>query len=232
VILSDVTGGAAHDVGSGPSVFDPTTVADASAALERWAPELLAAFAPRLVESRKPAFPLRARWSICADPAALAAAVAAALGRAGLSARALPADSGDAGDVASRRLEQARRLAPGEAVVMPCEPTLALPPQRGLGGRAGHVALRCALDLPPDVVLLCGASDGVDGNGGTGGAIITRDDAERLGRDAVLASLAAFDDAEAHRTMGTALPGTPTGNNLTDVHVLARAPTIAPAGGA
>lgn len=65
-ILGDVPGAAAHDVGSGPTVFDPTTLDDARAALARWAPSRFEAFEPHLDESQKPAFPLRARWHFLA----------------------------------------------------------------------------------------------------------------------------------------------------------------------
>lgn len=65
-IVSDVPGTAAHDIGSGPTVFDPTTLDDARAALARWAPSRLEAFGPHLDESQKPAFPLRARWHFLA----------------------------------------------------------------------------------------------------------------------------------------------------------------------
>jgi hydroxypyruvate reductase len=61
-ILSDAVGAAAHDIGSGPTVFDPTTLDEARAALARWAPSRLKAIEPHLEESQKPAFPLRARW--------------------------------------------------------------------------------------------------------------------------------------------------------------------------
>ena len=107
-------------------------------------------------------------------------------------------------------------------MVIPCEPTLAVPAQRGRGGRAGWIALSAMRGLPPDVALLCGASDGLDGSSGTAGAAVTL--AAANGHEAAIdAALAAYDDATAHALLGTALPGGPTGTNLTDVHALARA---------
>lgn len=230
LIVSDVIGGLPHDIGSGPTVPDPTSVDEAREALLRWAPQL-DRLAPWLSESLKadPASPRSAasapdllQHRMLADPDTLAAAVSAALGRRGWSARAAPAEAGPAPAIAALRVTQARALAPGEALVIACEPTVALPARRGLGGRAGWIALSALPALPPDVALLCAASDGVDGSSGSAGAVVTGGDAERAPQGAIAAALAAFDDAPLHRALGTALPGGPTGHNLTDVHVLAR----------
>jgi glycerate 2-kinase len=240
LIVSDVIGGAPHDIGSGPTVFDPTTVSDAIAVLRRWSPDLasptlLGERAHALTESLKPAAARaaedlaappapRIRARILADPDALARAVASSLNHSGVfRARALPPEQGDALDLARRRVGLARRLAPGEAVVIPCEPTLALPKQRGRGGRAGFIALASMRDLPDGVLLLCAATDGVDGSSGAAGALVARSHASALNDAAIDAALAAFDDARIHQTLGTHIEGGPTGHNLTDLHILARA---------
>jgi hydroxypyruvate reductase len=227
LIVSDVIGGAAHDVGSGPTVTDPTTVDDARAILARapLSPDLRARAVALLSESLEPgAEPIRLRATILASPETLAQALSTEIARrAGLDSEVAPAEQGAASDVVRRRVEAAHRLAPGAALVIPCEPTLALAADRGRGGRAGWVALAAMRDLPPDVVLLCAASDGVDGSSGHAGAIVTRGDAERVAPVVVERALARFDDAPIHAELGTALPGGPTGTNLTDVHVVARA---------
>lgn len=226
LLVSDVIDGAPHDIGSGPTVADPTSVADAAAALRRWlGAEPAAAIEPLLSPSlspEKPGHRLRAR--VLADPPALARAVADRLARdAGLSTTVCPPEQGDAAAIVRRRVEAARALAPGEAVVIPCEPTLALPPRRGRGGRAGWIALAAARELPDDVALLCGASDGADGSSGAAGAIVSRAAIRQLDERAIDEALAAFDDAAAHAAAGTAIVTGPTGTNLTDVHVIARA---------
>lgn len=229
LLVSDVIGGAPHDIGSGPTAIDPTTIADAARVLRERAPALALA-SPELLshlsESLKPGLGApRTRTSILADPDILARTVAALLtARAGLRARALPADQGDAAAIAERRVELACHLAPGEAVVVPCEPTLALPTSRGRGGRAGWVALAAMRALPADVVLLCAATDGVDGSGGTAGAAVTQGDAASAGGPTIDEALAAFNDAPLHQALGTSLPGGATGHNLTDIHVAARLP--------
>jgi hydroxypyruvate reductase len=217
LVISDVIGGAVHDVGSGPTVADPTTVGEARAVLERAGLAVPAA----LCESLKPGEAVRARARLVADPAALGRAVAAELALRGLRASVDPAEEGEARAVVASRLARARTLAPGEAVVIPCEPTIALPSARGRGGRAGWIALAAMRDLPDDVALLCAASDGVDGSSQAGGALVARDDARRLDPAVIDAALAGFDDASAHRALGTHLASV-TGHNLADVHVLAR----------
>ncbi len=236
LILSDVIGGEAHDVGSGPTVPDPTTIDDARAVLTRYAPEF--ASAAFLDESLKPTTPVtileaatevpagvRLRARILVDPGSLAAAVRERLEFAGLHAAIEGPDEGAAAAVVERRIARAATLAPGEAVVIACEPTLHLPAQRGRGGRAGWIALAAMRRLPDDVALLCAASDGVDGSSGAGGALVTRSAADGVSSEAVDQALADFDDARIHEALGTHLGGGPTGHNLADVHVLARAVT-------
>ncbi len=225
LLVSDVIGGYPHDVGSGLTVPDPTTVAEARAVLQRAG----LAVPGGLGESLKPGEPgMRTRARVLADPPALARAVAEELARRGLLAVADAPDDGDARAVVERRLARAATLAPGEAAVIACEPTLALPPspkERGSGGRAGWVALAALRRLPRDVALLCAASDGVDGTSGAGGALVTGADADRIDPAAIDDALAGFDDAVVHRALGTHLPGGPTGHNLSDLHVVARLPS-------
>jgi hydroxypyruvate reductase len=217
LLLSDVIDGQPHDVGSGPSVPDPTTLEEARAVLAR-----VGLQEPRgMSESVKPGA-FRARARILADPPALARAVAGALARRGLRVVVDPPDEGDVTAVAARRVARAATLAPGEAAVVACEPTLRLPSVRGRGGRAGWVALAAMGDLPSDTALLCAASDGVDGSSGSGGALVMGEDAERAGAGVVAAALSGLDDAAVHAAIGTHVPGGATGHNLADVHVMAR----------
>ncbi|WP_437300013.1 DUF4147 domain-containing protein [Sorangium sp. So ce426] len=222
LLMSDVVGGLPHDVGSGPTVPDPTRVDEALAALDRWAPRF-ARLAPAFSESLKPADARRLEARVLADPDELAERVAAALAdRAGLRATAAPAEDGDARAIVERRLALARTLAPGEAAVIPCEPTLALSAHRGAGGRAGWIALAALRGLPPDVALLCAASDGVDGSSGAAGAAVARAAAAAMDERTIDSALARFDDAVVHRALGTRVETGPTGHNLTDLHIVAR----------
>lgn len=218
LIASDVIGGAPHDIGSGPSVPDPTTIGEARAILAGAGIDA----ADALDESPKPGdLPVNSA-RIIVDPPALGRALADALSARGLDATVDAAEEGDAESMVNRRLQRASRLAPGQAVVIPCEPTLTLPARRGRGGRAGWAALRAMARLPADVALLCAATDGVDGSSGAAGAIVTRARAEQVSAAAIEEALSGFDDASMHRALGTHVGGGPRDHNLTDVHVIAR----------
>lgn len=219
--VSDVIDGAAHDIGSGPTVPDPTSLDEARAVLRRHAPAWVDRFP--LAESLKPDASPRWRARVIAGPELFADRLCDQLKRAGVAAaRVIAPEEGDAELIAARRVEQARALAPGEAIVIPCEPTLRLPAQHGRGGRAGWIALRVLADLPDGVALLCGATDGTDGSSGSGGAVVSS--ARRSDGDpaVIAAALAAFDDGPLHAALGTRIEGRATGVNFADVHVLAR----------
>ena len=222
LLLSDVVGGAPWDLGSGPSTADPTRVEEARAALQTFAPTFAAEAACWLDESLKPGERADPAPRTLADPDALAHAVASRLRARGLDATALPGERGPVEAIAAARANAARSLPAGCAIVIPCEPTVALPATRGRGGRAGRTALIAAAALPEGVALLCAATDGVDGSSGAAGALVTRAALDAVPRALVDAAIAAYDDAPLHRRLGTAVDLGPTGTNLTDVHVLAR----------
>lgn len=238
LLLCDVLGGEPHDIGSGPTVFDPSTLEDAAEILRRASgAEVFSRAIAALSESLKPGTVLsreneaepplapRIRAKILANPEMLADAVAQRLNtKAGLAARVQMDGLQEASALAQARLALARQLSAGEAVVIPCEPTLKLPKQRGRGGRAAWVALFAMAHLPKDVVLLCGASDGVDGSSGHGGAMVCADDAAGIAQETIEQALRSFDDAALHEKLGTNIGSGPSGHNLADLHILARLP--------
>jgi glycerate 2-kinase len=219
LLASDVIRGGAHDVGSGPSVADPTTCADARAILERHLhlhPRLRETLAPR--DARAP----HRRARIVASPLTMARALASELERAGLRVRVLAAATRDIARFASEYARWAHSLAAGEAIVRAAEPTVSVNVSRpGRGGRSSHLAAMVARSLPRDVAFLAGATDGVDGSSRAAGAVV---DARFMdvGVTKVERALATFDTATLHERSGTAIVTGPTGHNLADVHVLAR----------
>ncbi|MEO6420653.1 MAG: DUF4147 domain-containing protein [Polyangiaceae bacterium] len=220
-LVSDVIDGAAHDVGSGPALPDPTTVEDARKILWRYAP---AHGTMPLVESLKTTEPAgRGIVKTLVSPGDFASATASRLDVNGLRVRVLPPSIASVAMLVAEYTLLAKSLAPGEVVVRSAEPALSVDVGNpGRGGRAGHLAALVARHLPPDVVFLAGASDGVDGSSDASGAVVDADFVATVGpRYAAL--VAAFDTATAHELAGTALPGGPTGLNLADVHILARA---------
>jgi hydroxypyruvate reductase len=219
-----VIDGAPHDIASGPTVSDPTTLAEAREALSQWIPDRVASIAPHMTESLKagPGSPrLRARE--IAGPSGLSHAIGRHLGDCGYRVFIDPPETGDVASTAARRIARAASLAPGDAVIVASEPTISLPRDRGRGGRAGRVALLALRELPSDVGLLCAASDGADGSSEHAGAVVFRSSQAATSDTLLDRALAAFDDASAHEAMGTSFD-LPAGNNLTDVHVIARAP--------
>ena len=211
VLVSDVLFGRPEDVGSGPSVPDPTTVADARRILARYG---ITGEWP-LVETAKPEDVIPTPVDVVLEPAHLARALAEALAVEGYVARVLPPSTAPVAELADAYAALAGALRPGEAVVRVAEPTLKVEGE-GHGGRCSHLAAILAGHLPPGVTFLAAASDGVDGKSGTGGAIVSGP------LDGAEDALARFDTGPLHRRHGTALPEHPTGMNLADAHALVR----------
>jgi hydroxypyruvate reductase len=219
LLASDVIDGGLEDIGSGPTVPDPTTAADAHAVLWRRTP---AHAGIPLVETWKGGDATRWRAQIVLDPDGLAAAMAQKLTALGFRVRELRASRAAAAQLVAEYTHPATTLAPGEAIVRAAEPALAVDHAAGHGGRAGHLAALVARHLPPNVTFLAGASDGVDGSSGTAGAVVDVSAIAKAGAERWSDALARFDTGPLHLGLGTAIPGGPTGLNLCDVHVLAR----------
>ncbi|MBK8255949.1 MAG: glycerate kinase [Polyangiaceae bacterium] len=217
--VSDVIGGGLHDIGSGPSVADPTTLEQAREVLDRFAPAHRDA---ELSESVKPNAGVRWRARLVAGPEQFGAHLRDLLMAKGFQCRLLQAEEGDAAATARRRAEQAAALERGEALVIPCEPTLHVAENAGRGGRAGWIALCTLMSLPDDAAVLCGATDGCDGSSGSAGACVGGALKKAVSDTQVSDALAAFNDAEVHEALGTSIAGRSTGLNFADVHIVAR----------
>jgi glycerate 2-kinase len=121
---------------------------------------------------------------------------------------------------AERLAEAARKLKPGEVLVAGGEPTVAHH-GNGKGGRCCELAARFALQQVSDVEALFGSSDGVDGNSGVAGAIIPANAA--VDRHRIESQLADSNSLAVVEMYGQAIMIPPTGNNLRDLVLLARA---------
>lgn len=219
LVASDVIGGHPSDVGSGPSVPDASRVADARAILRRHAPPYAAL---PLVSTAAPR--ARGHAVVLVSPEELARHTRDVLGATGMSARVLPRSQAPVVALARRYGRLAHELRPGDAVVRAAEPSLVVPPRAGQGGRATHLAALVAPELPPGVLFLALATDGIDGASRTSGAVVDASFARRAGAEELARAIADFDTGPLHRRLGTALPSAPSGHNLTDLHVLWRAP--------
>jgi hydroxypyruvate reductase len=216
LVASDVIGGTASDVGSGPSTSDTSTLAAARRILRRHTPRF--ATLPLVRTGEAP----NARARIVASPEELARAMAVELRARGLRVRVLAPSQAPVEELAREYVALARKLAPGSAIVRAAEPSVIVRAGvgrgGGRGGRSTHLAALVGASLPDGAMFLAAATDGVDGTSGTGGAIVDA----RFARVASLLSraLERYDTGPLHLALGSALPARPTGHNLADVHVL------------
>ncbi len=219
LVFSDVGRGGPWDVASGPSIGDPTSTRDARRVLARHAPRFARLPLSRSIPPGDPCLgACQAR--LLAGPATFAAHVGREMTQRGVLVHVRRFVDGDVEDLAAAMIRAAARLPPRTAIVRPAEPALVVPPGAGSGGRSTHLASLVGPRLPPGVAFLAGATDGVDGASGTGGAVVEGGDLLQ-GRD-VASYVRAFDTGALHVRMGTALPCRPTGLNFADVHVLVR----------
>jgi hydroxypyruvate reductase len=222
-LASDVIGGGPHDVGSGPTVPDPTTAAEARAILLHRARRFRRA---PMRETLKPGDPEASLQKVrtIAAPDDLALSAAEALRSRGYNPRILPSMTRDVEAMAAEYRRIASELAPGEAVVRAAEPLVSLAHgKHGRGGRSTHLAVLLAHTIPIDVAFLAAASDGVDGSSGLAGGIVDSEFASTVDEARCNEALEHFDTAKLLEQAGTAIPGGATELNLADVHILARA---------
>ncbi|MGZ5204175.1 MAG: glycerate kinase type-2 family protein [Caldimonas sp.] len=192
LLVSDVPGDSPATIGSGPTVADPTSCADALAVLDRYAIPISAEIRSRLVrgelETPKPgdaAFAGHAVHLIATPQRSLeaAAAVARALG---IDAHILGDEiEGESREVAKVHAALARQVARrGQPFGRPCvvlsggETTVTVRPgQPGRGGRASEFLLGCAIALngEPRVHVLAADTDGIDGSEDNAGAFVGPD---------------------------------------------------------
>ncbi len=261
LVASDVIGDDLAAVGSGPTVPDPTTFAEARdivAAAMDWASvpasvraHLDAGCAGQRAETPRTARP-GDRAVLVTGTAALveAARDACARGSEGHvhgsldvidgGARAL---AGDVADVADRLARQAHAMevaAANRGGARACwvgggEATIALPPQPGVGGRAQHIALLVARAIAGThhVSVLVAGSDGIDGNSPAAGAIVDGHswDAMRAAGCDPEAALARCDAFPVLDAIGATVRTGPTGVNHADLALIAAGTGPAPAPG-
>lgn len=195
LLISDVPGDDPQVIGSGPTVPDASTCADALAILARYGIAIPAAARAGLesgdFETPKPGDPLFAGHCVqmIATPQASLEAAAALARRHGLAAHILSdAIEGESRDVGKVHAALARAVARrGQPFQAPCvilsggETTVtvrARPGQAsGRGGRASEFLLGCAIALQGQagVWALSADTDGIDGSEGNAGAVLTPD---------------------------------------------------------
>ena len=191
LLISDVPGDAPEVIGSGPTVPDPTTCADALAILERYAIAIPAAARAGLesgaFETPKPGDRVFEGNSVhlIATPLQALEAAAALARRNGLAVHVLSDEmEGESREVGKVHAALGRHVARHAApFARPCvilsggETTVTLKGEGGRGGRATEFLLGAAIALQgqENVWLLAADTDGIDGVEDNAGAIVTPD---------------------------------------------------------
>ena len=189
LLISDVPGDAPQVIGSGPTVPDSTTCADALTILARYGIEVPAAARAGLesgaLETPKPGDALFAGHAVhmIATPQQSLEAAAALAREAGIGVHLLSDEmEGESREVGKVHAALARNIARrGQPFAKPCvvisggETTVTVKSKGGRGGRATEFLLGCAIALQgePGVHVLAGDTDGIDGVEDNAGAIVT-----------------------------------------------------------
>ena len=239
LILSDVIGDDLDVIGSGPTVPDRSTFADAKAIFEIYGIwEAAPAGVRRRIDSHAAETPKPGNKIFDRVQNLIVGSNRLAVDAAAREARALGFHTlvlstlleGEAREVARVHAAIAREIrATGRPVRPPAcvlsggETTVTIR-GKGLGGRNQEFALAAALDISglEDAVILSAGTDGTDGPTDAAGAIVdgtTISRAEALGLDAA-SHLSNNDSYHFFERLGDLIKTGPTGTNVADVQVI------------
>jgi hydroxypyruvate reductase len=237
IAISDVPGDDPAVIGSGPTVPDPTTLADARAIVARYRLDLpdvvKAALADPVNESPKPGDPafVATSFALAARPADAFRAAEHAVRGAGYECLTLGSDlEGEARAVAAEHARRAREIAQQKrrvVILSGGELTVTLR-GKGRGGpnQEYALALAIALEGAPGIAALAADTDGTDGGAGrledpTGARIdhTTLARARALGLDPA-AFLADNNSTEFFLKLGDLLATGPTFTNVNDFRAI------------
>jgi hydroxypyruvate reductase len=237
IAISDVPGDDPSAIGSGPTVPDPTTLADARAIVAKYKLDLPASVTAALVdannESPKPDDPAFAgsQFALAARPADALRAAEAAVRAAGYECMSLGANvEGEACEVAAAHAKLARELrAQGKRAVIVSGGELTVTIRgKGRGGPNQEYALALAIQLAgmAAVAALAGDTDGTDGGAGAAndpaGALLDGETVARakaLGLDPA-AFLADNNSTGFFTALGDLLMPGPTFTNVNDFRAI------------
>ena len=230
LLISDVPGDDPAVIGSGPTVPDPTTFADALAVLRKYGIAEPAALVRHLErgaeETPKQGDPrlAEAETRMVATPAMALAAAAETARDAGYEPVILgDALEGEAHVLARGHAALARDAAPGTVLLSGGEATVTVTGAGRGGPNAEYaLALALALDGAPGVFATACDTDGIDGTEDNAGALVTPDTlarAREAGEDAA-ARLAANDAYGFFARLGDLVMTGPTLTNVNDFRAI------------
>lgn len=239
LVVSDVPGDDLAVIGSGPTVADPSTFADALAVVDargigaRVHHHLTRGAAGRLEETPKPrsraarACPtLLVAGNVTAQAGVVAWARAHGIERVVRMRRPVVGDSAAAARLLARTIRRARTHARGPhptVIVAGGETIVRLDADSGRGGRNQELATAAAAELAgePGWAILCAGTDGIDGPTRAAGAFAdgaTAARARRAGRS--LADVLRRHDVHPCLTaLGDLFAPGPTGTNVADLTI-------------
>ena len=231
--ISDVPGDDPAVIGSGPTVADPTSHAEARAVLARFAivpPAAVTAHLARAAdETPKPGDPrlARAEYRLIATPAQALRAAAALATAAGYSVEILgDALQGEARDLGAQHAGLAlewRRAGRRVALLSGGETTVTLA-GKGRGGRNGEYLLGLcrALAGAAGIHAIACDTDGIDGSENNAGAVLAPDSLTRAGAAGLSADqrLAANDSFGFFQPLGDLVVTGPTLTNVNDFRAI------------
>ncbi|HTB95128.1 MAG TPA: DUF4147 domain-containing protein [Candidatus Sulfotelmatobacter sp.] len=239
--VTDVPVGKEHALASGPTVPDPSTIADTLRIIDQY--ELRKKFPAGLVrwldagkmpETPKPGDPAfrNAHFQLLLGMHDLFhAAHHASEARGYITCCDNSTDDwpvGDAADALLKKLEEWKAENPGQRVAVIADGELSSPVTgNGIGGRNSAFVLSCVEKIAGrGITVLSAGTDGMDGNSPAAGAMA---DGETLARARALGldPATAFRQSDAYtffEKLGDAILTGPTGNNLRDLRILLAEP--------
>jgi glycerate 2-kinase len=232
LVLSDVSRGNWHAVGSGPTLPDDSTNAEAAEILHALGDDRCRRLASVLESGEVPETPKRLeghRAFLIGDNQTLVSKAAEIASLHGFRVQPLDEElNGDVEETAGLLFERLIELSPGEVVVAGGEPTVRVKTAGGRGGRCSELAVRIGDRLrraeAGGYAALLASSDGIDGNTDASGFIVTpeRYRHNALSPEEVQNVLERSDTYSVVEQYAVALAKRPTGNNLRDIFILAR----------
>ncbi|MFN3945972.1 MAG: glycerate kinase [Allosphingosinicella sp.] len=209
--ISDVIGDPPADIGSGPTVADPTTLADAMDVLRRHGVD-----APDRgwSETMKR---VGGDYRVLAGNRDALRAAAAQARRLGYRPQILGEVAGEAREAGRAHAALALAAAPGTALISGGELTVTVT-GRGVGGPNQEYALAAAIALAgrEHVAGLAADTDGIDGTGAAAGAFF----GSGVAAEGAEAALADNDSGAWFAARGALFVTGPTGTNVNDLRIL------------
>ena len=239
--VTDVPAGKEHALASGPTVPDPSSIADTMRIVDQYGlrqkfPDVVVRWldAGKMPETPKPGDPAfrNAYFQLllgmhdlfhCAHHASEARGYVTCCDN---STDDWPVEK--AADALLKKLEEWKTENPGERVALIADGELSSPVTgNGVGGRNSAFVLSCVEKIASrKIIVLSAGTDGMDGNSPAAGAVA---DGETLARAKALGlnPAAAFQQSDAYTfldKLGDAVLTGPTGNNLRDLRILLAEP--------